>query len=380
MAEHFDVAVAGAGIVGTAIAYECARRGARVVLLDRDTPGAHATGAAAGMLAPCSEAHEAGAFLTLARQSLDLWPDFAAAVREDSGTDPELILEGLLRVALDDAAADDVRRRLDWQAQAGIAGGSWLDAAGARELEPALTGDIRGAAWYPREGHVNSRRAVQALATAAQHRGAALLAGAEVVGPAASGAGVRLGDGAEIAADHVVLAGGAWLGALAAAFGGAVPVEPAHGQIAVLHGVSGAPRRVVYAGLHGYVVARRDGTVLAGATEEDRGFATEPRPEVTAHLHTRAQRLVPGTAAAAGVTAWTGLRPRTPDRLPLLGPLPASTSATATDARRPRTWIAGGHYRNGVLLAPATARGMAGMLLDGRTPDGWHAFDPRRFG
>jgi glycine oxidase len=127
---------------------------------------------------------------------------------------------------------------------------------------------------------------------------------------------------------------------------------------------------VLYAGPHGYVVAKQDGTVLAGATEEDRGFDTTPDPDAAARLRQNAERLLHGADHATTAQSWTGLRPAAPDRLPLLGPLPNSDTVL----------VAGAHYRNGVLLAPATARGIAGIALDGRTPHGWQAFDPRRFG
>lgn len=372
MPQQYDVAVAGAGIVGAAIAYECAARGLRVVLLDRDEPGTKASGAAAGMLAPCSEAHQAGPFLDLARQSLALWPELARRVQDDSGRDPELVLDGLLRVALDEATADEVMQRLAWQRDCGLAEGEWVDAATARELEPSLTADAFGAAWYPREGHVHSRPAVRALVEAARRHGAEVVIGAAVAGPARSTPGVRLQSGEEIQAGRTVLATGAWLGELSGVFGAALPVKPVHGQIAVLHGLPAPPRRVVYAGLHGYVLAKRDGTVLAGATEEDRGFDSTPDPEVTATLQAKAARLVGGAAGATAVHAWTGLRPCAPDRLPLLGPLPGERGGSVL--------VAGGHYRNGVLLAPVTARGIAAMLTGEGTPEGWEAFDPRRFG
>lgn len=369
--------VAGAGVVGAAIAYECAARGARVALLDRDEPGCQASGAAAGMLAPCSEAHQAGAFLDLARQSLAMWPEFVQRVQADGGGDPELVLDGLLRVAVDAEATGDVQGRLRWQQRAGIGEGRWVDTAQARELEPALSPDIAGAAWYPGEGHVHSPRAVAALVQAARNRGAEVRSGAAVAGPSTGRDGIRLNTGEEIAAEHVVLAAGSWLGALGAAFGVALPVHPVHGQLVALRGLPQLPRRVLFAGLHGYVVAKRDGTLLAGATEAQRDFDTNPRDEVTAALRARAERLLPAAREAAEVRAWAGLRPATPDRLPLLGPLPLASNASQGSTT---VHVAGGHFRNGVLLAPATAQGMAQMILDGTTPPGWQAFDPARFG
>lgn len=364
----FDVAVVGAGVVGSAIAYECARRGASVVLVERDEPGSHASGAAAGMLAPCSEAHEAGPFLDMARESLALWPGFAAQVAEDGGADPELHLDGLLRVALSEDDAETVQARLAWQQQAGITDATWLDAAQAVEIEPALQHDVAGAAYYPGEGHVHSRRAVQALVKAAAARGAEIRSGGEVSGPTPRG--LALSGASGIEARTVILAAGAWLGKLAARFGGALHVEPVHGQLLALTGLPHPPRRVLYAGHDGYVVAKRDGTVLVGATEEHRGYDTTPSDAVAHQLRGKAERLLQGVEHATAETHWTGLRPAAPDHLPLLGPLPGRDDT--------RVLVAGGHYRNGVLLAPATARGMADLALDGRAPQGWHPFDPRR--
>jgi len=367
------VVVVGAGVIGSAIAHECAARGARVALLDRGEPGCQASGAAAGMLAPCSEAHQPGPFLDLARDALAQWPLLVERLREESDVDAELTLDGLLRVALDGGAATDVQARLRWQHSAGITAGRWVDAAEARAIEPALTPDLAGAAWYPGEGHVHSPQAVRALVAAARRHGAEVSSGADVVGPAPGG-GVALRNGENVAAHHIVLAGGAWIGGLSAAFGRPLPVRPVHGQLVALRGLAATPRRVLFAGLHGYVVARRDGTVLAGATEADLDFDTTPRQPATATLRAQAERLLPAAAAATEMHAWAGLRPAAPDHLPLLGTLPGSESAAPA-----QVLVAGAHYRNGVLLAPATARGMASMLLDGVTPPGWEIFDPARF-
>jgi glycine oxidase len=370
----FDVVVVGAGVIGSGIAYECAARGATVALLDRDEPGCQASGAAAGMLAPCSEAHEPGPFLDLAREGLGLWPTLAERLREDSGIDPELSLDGLLRVALDVEAAAEVQERLRWQDAAGIAAGRWVDVADAREIEPALTADLSGAAWYSGEGHVHSPHAVRALVEAARRKGAVIRSAADVVGPARGG-GILLRNGERIAAHQVVLAAGAWLGALSAAFGARLPVRPVHGQLIALRGLSATPRRVIYAGSRGYVVAKRDGTVLAGATEADLDFDSAPHELATASLREQAERLLPAAASATEVATWAGLRPCAPDRLPLLGILPQTTASNPATLH-----VAGAHYRNGVLLAPVTAQGMASMLLDGVTPPGWAHFDPTRLG
>jgi glycine oxidase len=367
-----DVAVVGAGIIGCSIAWECARRGARVVLIDRGRAGAEASAAAAGMLAPASEAHGPGAFLDLGLEALRLWPAFAADVEERSGLGCGLQLDGLLRIAGDPAAASELRARLRWQAQAGI-DASWLDPAEAAEAEPACSATAQGAVLYHGEGSVDGTRAVAGLVAALRGLGADVIEGAALEAVTAAGT-LGLHGGAEVDAGTVVIAAGAWSGAVAALAGpAAVPVSPRRGQLLRLEGVAPAPRLVLFGGLLGYAVARGGGEVLVGATEDDAGFDASPTEDATARLLAVAARLLSGAGAATRVAAWAGLRPRAPDALPILGEL-----APAGEGR-PRLLIAAGHYRNGVLLAPVTARGMAQLALDGTAPDGWGAFSPQRF-
>jgi|HubBroStandDraft_6_1064221.scaffolds.fasta_scaffold40224_6 glycine oxidase len=361
----WDVAVVGAGIAGAAVAWGCARRGARVVVVERaPQPGAGASGAAAGMLAPCSEAPLAGPFLDLCRHSLALWPGLAATLLEEGGGDCQLDTGGLLRVALDETEAPALRERAAAQRAAGVAV-EWLDAAATAAAEPALAAGA-GAALYADEGHVHSVRAVNALLAAARHHGAELLTGAEVTG-ALEGGGVRLDDGRALAAGTVVLCAGAWSGRLADALGvPPLPVEPVRGQLLGVRDLDPAPRRVVFAGLQGYAVTKRDGVTLVGATEDHAGFDARRTEAAERRLRAVGTRLLRGFATATPAHAWVGLRPRAPDGLPLLGRL-GDTLLTAT-----------AHHRNGVLLAPVTAEGMASLILDGVTPPGWEAFDPRR--
>jgi glycine oxidase len=367
----YDVAVIGAGIAGCAVAMGCARRGARVVLLDRGQPGSEASGAAAGMLAPSSEADEPDAFFEVARASLALWPELAAAAAEASGIDCGLVTDGLLRLAADAEEATALQHRLIWQRSAGVKV-DWLDEAMALATEPACAAALHGAAWYSAEGHVDSRAAVRALAAGAEHLGAALLEGVEMVG-ATPGGGLRLADGRSVNAATVVVAAGAWSGTVVARLDlPPPPVRPLRGQLVVLEGVRRLPRRVLYAGRLGYAVTKRDGRLLVGATEEDAGFAVRATAAATEQLLATGRRLVTGAAEATLLGSRVGLRPATPDRLPLLGEL-GHLGAT-------RVLIASGHHRNGILLAPITAAGTAQLALDGIVPPGWEPFDPRRFG
>ncbi|TMC50545.1 MAG: glycine oxidase ThiO [Chloroflexi bacterium] len=361
----FDVAVAGAGIIGSAVAHACARRGARVLLLDRDQPGAHASGGAAGMLTPSSEADAPGPFLDLARHSLSLWPALAAELLEESGVDPELVLDGVLRVAIDDGDLVRLKERCAWQQAAGLTCRR-LDRAALTGSEPALASPLAAAAVYPDEGHVQSARAVQALVGAARRWGAEVQSGVEVVAVDPGGR-VRLAGGGTVLAGAVVIAAGAWVSRLTA-----LPVRPVRGQLIGVRGLPRLPRHVLVAGRRGYAVAKRDGLVLVGATEEDAGFDARVTVAATEALLQTGRRLLAGFADATLAHSWSGLRPRTPDALPVLGPLPGHPGPIPV-------LVAGAHFRNGVLLAPATAAGMADLALERRTPPDWAAFDPRRF-
>lgn len=363
-----DLAIVGAGIVGAAIAEECSRRGARVALVDAGVPGA-ASPVAAGMLAPASEADAPGPFLDLARRSLALWPTLAARLAE-AGAACGLVLDGLVRPALDEADAQRCHAAVGWQRAAGIAV-EWLDAAAVREIEPAL-GPVVGGAWYPQEGHVPAARAVAALRAVASARGA-LTIGARVVGWQSPGA-LRL-DGAEpLTAPVVVVAGGAWTSSILDALGAPqMDVRPVRGQLVHLALDALRPRRVVYAGRLGYVLARRDGTVVVGATSEEAGFTATPSPEATRRLLDQAARLVPTLVAGRVVATPVGLRPATADGLPVVGELEAPAQAGTT-----RLVVATGHFRNGVLLAPITATAVADLALEGRLGAEWAPFGPER--
>ncbi|HEX3607299.1 MAG TPA: glycine oxidase ThiO [Candidatus Dormibacteraeota bacterium] len=360
----WDVAVVGAGIAGAAVAWGCARRGARVVVVDRGSPACGASGAAAGMLAPCSEAPEPGPFADLCRWSLGLWPALAAELLEEGGADCELDTGGLLRVALGEAEVAPLRSRAEAQSAAGVAV-EWLEPAAVAADEPGL-GDVAGAALYAGEGHVHSVRAVNALLSAARRRGAEVVSGVEVTGLDGGGA-LRLDDGRVLTAGDVVVCAGAWSDAVASCLGGPpLPVEPVRGQILGVRGVRPGLRRVVYAGAEGYAVAKRDGLTLVGATEERAGFDARPTEAADRGLRETGTRLLRGFAGATVAHTWVGLRPRAPDGLPLLGRIGDGLFAAT------------GHHRNGVLLAPATAGVMATAVLDGLAPAGWEAFDPLR--
>lgn len=356
MSRTTDVAIIGAGAIGCALAWELARRGVDVTVVERDVPGSGATRAAGGMLSPIAEASAPGPFLDLALASMERWPAFVEAVREASVLPVEYRAQGKLLVALDDARAASLRTAYEWRRAQGH-GVEWLGGAAARALEPALSGEVVAGLFIAGDHWVDNRRLGEALWVAAARQGARFALGERVVsverregGGAHSVAGVVLEGGDRISAARVVVAAGSWSGTLSG-LPRPLPVVPIRGQMIRVRAVPPVVERVVMAG-HGYVIPRGDGRILIGATEERVGFRHHPTPAGVASLLGTALQAVPALAEASFETAWAGLRPGTPDGQPILGPDPEVAGL----------YYATGHYRNGILLAPITAEVVADAI------------------
>ncbi|HTO52362.1 MAG TPA: glycine oxidase ThiO [Myxococcota bacterium] len=361
-----DAIVVGGGVIGASVAWSLARAGASVVLFERDELGAHASGAAAGMLAPLSESHGEGPIFRLGLESQARLLAELGELRELSGVDPELVRSGVLRAAAPDEAelfrASAVRLAAH--------GCEWLDAPELAKTEPALARGFAGALWSPREAHVDARRLALAYAGAAARRGAEIVRASEVVGLVREGArvaGVRTALG-EHRAHDVVLCTGAWAQRAGEWLGAHVPVAPVKGQMLALDSpaLRGGP---ILWSRDAYLVPRRDGELRVGATVERAGFDARPTAAGIAALLAGACALAPALREAALLRVWAGLRPGTPDELPLVGRVPGA----------PGAWLAAGHYRNGVLLASLTGAAIASELLRGARLAGLEAFDPARF-
>jgi glycine oxidase len=358
----FDAVVVGAGVIGLACAWRAARRGLDVCVVDREAPGSGASRVAAGMLAPVGEASwgEEG-LLELNLASARAYPEFASELEEESGLPVGYRRCGGLHVALDRDEAEELRRRYELQRSLGLEA-EWLRPRGCRELEPGLSPAVTAGVHAPHEGEVDPRRLVAALVAAAERAGVTVLAGADVTDATVqSGRLVAVGtaDGRELRAGAVVLAAGCWSGRARWLPPGAVPpVRPVKGQIIRLQGPPAEPlcERIV-AGERVYVVPRDDGSVVVGATVEERGFDLTVTAGGVHELLREAYRALPDVAELELVEATAGLRPGTPDNAPVIGRAALDGLILAT-----------GHYRNGILLTPATADAVAALLTGEQLP------------
>jgi len=352
-----NIVIIGAGVAGLGIGWRLLQAGCAVTILERAQPVAGASWAAAGMLAVTAELEDATeAERGLALRSHALWPGFAAELEAASGRRVFLNRVGALLLATDAAELEVMRAREGSELRV-------LDRDQARGLVPLL-GETMGGLWSPHEAHVDNRALGEALAIAFLKAGGVLNANEAVVtvepGPAVRTPYHLYG------ADAVVVAAGAWSALLAD-----IPIQPVKGEVIMLAPPPGAilPVPVVW-GEGVYCVPRphlgEGGRLLIGATVQEEGFDTKPTPEGRGQLWGAARKLMPSLKNWQLADHWAGLRPKSPDGLPLLGP-----------SGREGVFVAGGQYRNGILFAPAIAQEMADIILGKGAviPD----FDPQRF-
>jgi glycine oxidase len=359
------VLVVGAGIIGLACARELARFGARVEVVERRHSGAEASSAAAGMLSPLAEAPGPGPFFDACRAARDAWAFFRVELEEESGLDVDYDDSGALLAAIDAGDEEELWRIQQAARQLGEPAEE-ADLAEVRERVPALSPKARRVLLLRGEHRVDNVKVCAALARATERAGATLSTGCEVQRVEAGASGVRVeGSGWRREADALVLAAGAWSARLPGL--PPLPVRPVRGQMLLLGGVDWAWKGIVR-GPHHYTVRRGLTGLLVGSTVEEAGFACHTTVEGLEQLFSFTHSLLPGLAGARVETNWAGLRPGTPDDLPLIGRLGALPVVAAT-----------GHYRNGILLAPWTARQVASIVLDGETAPEARPFSPDRF-
>jgi glycine oxidase len=367
----YDAIVIGAGVIGLACAWRASEAGARVCVLERDRPAAGASGVAAGMLAPVGEASWGEEkLLALNFESLRRWPEFAERLESEAQLETGFVRSGALHVALDRDEAEELRRRYELHEKLGLES-EWLAGRECRRLEPGLATAVRGGAHVPGEASADPRRVVAALLAALEARKVAVRSGAEVLAAERRGGAWRAeaANGEEFEGQSLVLAAGCWSGQAKWVPGGVLPVRPVKGEILTLRGTPGEPvcDRIV-AGERVYMVPRADGRLIVGATVEERGFDTAVTAGGVHELLREAYRLIPEIAELELVETAAGLRPGSPDNAPLIG---------ASDVEG--LLIATGHFRNGVLQAPATADSIAALLAGESGPIDLAPFSPQRF-
>jgi glycine oxidase len=350
----WDVIIVGGGIIGLSLSIALRKRGARVLIVERGEPGREASHAAAGMLVGCSAETEP-ALQTLALASASMYPEFAHELQDESGVDVDLREQGTICFPPPEHVHE----------QPGFTRESLLPAVA--ELEPGLA-QPRQPALFLEERSVDPRALCAAAWKAAKHRGVDISSGtaaAEVLLSEGSTTGIRT-DKSSYAAPVVVNCAGAWAGNLPPL---RFPTRPVKGQML---SVVGAPRhtpRHVIRAPEVYLVPRSDGRVLIGATVEEAGYDKRTDAAVIQRLHEAAVQLLPGLGQGRMLEAWAGLRPGTPDNLPILGATPTSGY-----------FMAAGHFRDGILLAPVTAQLMAQVITGTKPEHDISAFSPARFG
>ena len=341
-----DVAVVGGGLIGLSVALELARRGASVRLFDRAEPGRAASWAGAGMLAPYTEGVGDQLLLALMARSLESYPAYAAMVAVEGGVDPELRLAGILSAAFDDADVVRLSERAAALRNVRLPA-RWVSREEALLLEPALGRGLRGGLLVECEGTVDNRRLGRGLAAACEAHGVTIVRDADEVRIECDerrALGVRSPRGFSPAA-WVVNAAGAWASRILGVPNAAVPpVDPIKGQMLALAVPAGFVRRPIWVP-GAYLVPRDDGRLLIGATVETKGYDTRVTAEGIRLLLGAALAAAPALGDFALTETWAGLRPSSPDQRPFIGPTPIEGLVLAT-----------GHYRNGILLAPVTAK------------------------
>ncbi|MGH9778294.1 MAG: glycine oxidase ThiO [Candidatus Acidiferrales bacterium] len=366
MKKH-DVLIIGGGIIGVALGLRLADEKLSVAIIERGEPGREASWAAAGMLAPTSEAgHGADGALPpplaqLATASAALYPEWLERLPGSAKLDVGYRTEGTLDVAFTNEEAATLK---------GLPG-EWLMAAEAWRLEPALSERIVAAVRLPHDVQVDNRRLFAALLEAARAAGVRFRAGT-VAEPAIEGAraaGVRTSEGELVAAGIVVNAAGCWASQLGEHGRRLTPTRPVRGQMIALRGdAEKSLLRHVVRSPRGYILPRADGRLVCGSTTENAGYDKSLTPGGLRQLLSAAIELVPAAASLPFADAWAGLRPDSPDHLPILG---------ATDIEN--YFVATGHYRNGILLAPITAQLVGDVVLGCKPQISLESFSPLRF-
>jgi glycine oxidase len=363
-----DVIVVGGGLMGCSVAYRLAKDGARVLVLERSVPGAEASSAAAGILGPTIESYDDALALQIGRRSRELHAEWADELDELFGIDVGFRRSGVIKVAFDDGELHE----LDRQAESLRAQGVHCDRWSPEELfdeEPAANPKAAGALSVAEDAQIEPKKLLSAVALGAEHAGVIFRTGSTVRAVETEHGqvrGVRLGDEL-LPCERVVVAAGSWTTLIPGLPFGSETIYPVRGQMIATHTRPPVFRRVVF-GAGGYVVTRPDGRVLCGSTMERVGFERGITLGGMADVIDKATRIAPVLKSAPVRSHWSSFRPGTPDGLPLVG-----------ETRIEGLFLASGHYRNGILLAPFTAELIAQAMSGEKESRQAQALSPMRF-
>jgi glycine oxidase len=365
--KSYDAIVAGGGLIGSAIALELARNGLRVALFDAQDPGREASWASAGILSPAPENPGMISMVPFGKASLAMYPEFVELVEELSGIHTGYRANGTVEALFSRHAREELNTIVALHRGLGL-NAEAISAQEARDLEPDLSEETEAAVLRPDEASVDNRLLASALIEAANRSGVEIHAGKAVEAIWREGSECRgvVVHGEQISAKHTIVAAGSFSAQIAGAQKYA-PVRPAKGQMVSLRCDSARIQRVLWSERI-YVVPRNDGRILCGATVENAGFdKTVTASGIHANLDA-AIELAPILARARVEETWAGLRPDSPDHLPIIGPTDVGGLLIAT-----------GHFRSGVLLTPITAK-LIGEFIAEKTPAvAWEKFSPMRF-
>ncbi|UOF91855.1 glycine oxidase ThiO [Fodinisporobacter ferrooxydans] len=361
---HTDVIIIGGGIIGCSIAFYLSRKGVNCFVFDASEVGKEASLAAAGILGAMMETDAPGPLVDLCLASQKKYPALANVLLEETGIDVEYIDSGLVGVARNESEEQELYKKWKWATSLGQQV-EWLPEGELQKTEPLLSKELMGGLWIPHDHQVNNEKVTQAFRIAAATRGTQFFEKHPVfrlVTQDERVIGVETAAG-QYTADTVVLAAGSWSEALVKPLGLSLSVYPVKGQCFSARLSSSVLRKSVFA-QKCYLIPKRDGTIVVGATQEEVGFHKEERIEAVKSLYDIAVTMVPAMKDATFIKTWAGFRPGNPNIKPILGFVNGWQNLI----------LATGHFRKGILLAPITGEIVSNMITGEESPVDWRPF------
>jgi glycine oxidase len=370
MQSTIDVVIVGGGVIGCSIAYHLSKSGVDVAVFERGEIGAEASSAATGLLAPLGPLSGPGPFADLLLTSFALFHTLVPELEEASGIKLEYEQSGALRVVRNAKHIPKLHKRMQAWQPLGLQM-HWLTGEETRQREPLLTPEVCAAIYAPEESQIKASHVVKSFSLAAANQGATFYSHREITGIQRHNSrviGVYTAQGERFACNHLVIATGAWAAQSSTWLDITLPLIPQRGQVLSLHQPSPPLRHTIF-GEAAYITPKSGHTVIVGATKEDTGFDKQLTAGGIAWLLNTAIRLVPVLESSPLEQMWTGLRPRTPDNQPILGPAPGWENVT----------LAVGHGSVGITLSAITGKTIAELIIKGEVPKIAQPFSLERF-